>query len=319
MRQVEVIPYDPSWPKMFSEYADKIKSVLGNNLLQIHHIGSTSVPGLDSKDKIDIIIIVKEPLAAIKHLENIGYEYGGDWNIPFKYGLRYRKERKLNLHMFDFDHPAITSNLLFRDYLRNNPQQKKEYAQLKYNILEDPSAHVKKHPLFYDYTLRKSAFIKKILQLTKFDKTYMHYCTDDQEWEAAKTLRLKYFFTPNNIDDPYVWTFNHDNHRHFVFYKGTDIIGYAHLQLWPGQDRTQDRAAIRILVIDEEYRGQGHGTEFMSLIEKWLKLNEISSLHAESRKDSLDFYKKLGFTEMAFDDPDDLENCSEDIAVGKSL
>ncbi len=98
INKIEVVPYDPRWPHIFESQSREIKRILGDNCLEIHHIGSTSVPGLDSKHKIDICLRVANAKQAILVLEKIGFEYNGDWNIPFKYGLRYRADCKINLH-----------------------------------------------------------------------------------------------------------------------------------------------------------------------------------------------------------------------------
>lgn len=129
-----------------------------------------------------------------------------------------------------------------------------------------------------------------------------------------KNFRNKYFFQPNNREDPYTWTFDHKDHKHFILYKGVEIVGYAHVQLWP-----EHRAAIRIIVIDETKRNQGLGKEFMFLIEKWLKLQGHKSVLTESSPAALGFYKRLNYVPMAFNDPDGYEGSPEDIAMGKML
>jgi len=53
-------PYNLKWPALFTQEASRIKQVLGENCLTIHHIGSTSVPGLSSKPVIDMIPVVKD-------------------------------------------------------------------------------------------------------------------------------------------------------------------------------------------------------------------------------------------------------------------
>lgn len=53
--KVEVVPYDPSWPNIFDIEAKKIKAALGKSFVEIHHVGSTYVPGLAAKPTIDII------------------------------------------------------------------------------------------------------------------------------------------------------------------------------------------------------------------------------------------------------------------------
>lgn len=139
-------------------------------------------------------------------------------------------------------------------------------------------------------------------------------CSTDIEWQAARTYRQKYFFDNVPIDDPYTWTFTHPDHKHFVLYNNAEIVGYAHIILWP-----ENRAAMRIIVIDEGKRKQGFGKWFMEKIEEWVKNCGFHSLYLESCPDSLDFYTKLGYTPMPFNEPDGDECGPPDIAVGKIL
>ncbi len=134
------------------------------------------------------------------------------------------------------------------------------------------------------------------------------------EWDAVKNFRNKYFFNTNNMDDPYTWTFNHPEHKHFILYKGAEIIGYAHIQLWPDA-----RAAMRIIVIDETERNKKFGRQFLTLCEQWLKDQDYKYMHAESSPTALAFYKNNDYIEMPFNDPDGYESSAEDIEVGKLL
>jgi GrpB-like predicted nucleotidyltransferase (UPF0157 family) len=131
VREIEVVPYNPDWPIWFENEAEAIKKVLGDNFIAIHHVGSTSVPGLSAKPRIDIIAVLVDPKKSIPALESIGYEYRGEWNIPFKFSFRKRGKLEVNLHVYEEGHPEIESNLLFRDYLRKNPKERGEYQSLK--------------------------------------------------------------------------------------------------------------------------------------------------------------------------------------------
>ncbi len=152
------------------------------------------------------------------------------------------------------------------------------------------------------------------LYILKWYQTRMLTCHSETEWQAAKHFRDTYFFGPYGIEDPYTWTFHHKDHAHLVLYQGTEIIGYAHIQFWPDQ-----RAAMRIIVIDENKRNQGLGSRFLAFIEKWLKRLNIQSIHVESRQSSLKFYLKNGYTDMPFNDPDGHESDPHDVSVGKVL
>ena len=313
-KPVVVSSYNPEWPKMFEAEAAKIQKSLGDHCLAVHHIGSTSVPGLAAKPKIDIIVVVSDPIKAIEALEKIGFQYKGEYNIPLHYGFSKRGRMDVNLHVYEAGHPEIELNLLFRDYLREHPEARDEYARLKFKLVEDRASSEIKNSMFNGYNLGKDAFIHKILRVTNFNRLRIMRCIHHAEWKMAKSLRQKYFFDPQGILDPYTWTFGHDEHIHLILYLGVEIIGYAHIQLW-----TDHRAALRIFVVDEPYRRHGFGSQFLQLCEQWLRKQGVHSLHDEARPEAVKFYRKNGFSEMSFNDPSGEPPSPQDIAMGKNL
>lgn len=100
--------------------------------------------------------------------------------------------------------------------------------------------------------------------------------------EPIMSMR-KYFFKSN--PDSYAETFEKKDHVHFVFYKNANIIGYAHLQLW-----TDKLAALRIIVIDENFRNRGFGSQLLKLCERWLSRQGIKTLVIQSRPETYKFY-----------------------------
>jgi GrpB-like predicted nucleotidyltransferase (UPF0157 family)/GNAT superfamily N-acetyltransferase len=312
---IQVSPYNPDWPLQFKEQENLIRQTLGENCLEVHHIGSTSIPGLCAKPKIDILGVVKDSKLIIDKLEKVGYSFRGEINIPFHlYFTKKDEAPEVNLHMYEEGHPEITLNLLFRDYLRTHPLALQEYAHLKLDLVKQEALHEKMGGRFSGYTLSKDAFIKKTLTQAGFKELCIRFCTHHDEWQAARYFRQKHFFDKNGITDPYTWTFDHKEHVHFVLYLGTVIIGYAHIQLWP-----DDRAALRIIVIEEAYRNKGTGTYFLNKIESWLSQKGINRLHIQSSPQALNFYTKQEYAPMAFNDPEDHEESAEDIEIGKSL
>ena len=313
--RVEIKPYDPNWPHIFEKESLLILQALGDNCIAIHHVGSTSVPGLAAKPKIDIIAVVRNLFFDKSQLEAIGYKYRGGFNIPLRRSFTIRTaERNINLHVFEENDPEIELNILFRDYLRKNPSARDEYELLKYKLIAEDSNHEKNDSIYRGYALGKHDFIQSILNQSGFNKHRFVLCTHALEWAAAKHFRDTYFFGPHGIDDPYTWTFNHSEHAHLVLYQGTEIVAYAHIQFWPDQ-----RAAIRIIATDENKRNQSFGSRFLTLIEKWLKSLGVKSIHAESRQSSLRFYLKNGYTEVPFNDPENHESDPNDVPVGKVL
>ncbi len=313
-REIEVVPHDPAWKRQFEDEAALLQQALGANCIEVHHVGSTSVPGLAAKPKIDIIAVVQNPAPSIAQLENAGFEYRGEYNIPMHYGFSKRGTVNANLHVYEEHHPEIELNLTFRDYLRAHPKLRDEYAALKYELLENKSSFEKNNSMFTGYNLGKNSFIHRVLKEAGFNRMRLVICTHFDEWDAAKHFRQKYFFDKVPIKDPYQWTFSHKGHVHFILYKGVESVGYAHIQLWPGS-----RAAVRIIVVDEHQRNQGFGRQFLGWIESWLAKASYQSIHTESSPDAVEFYRSQGYVDMPFNDPDGYEGDARDTPLGKIL
>jgi GrpB-like predicted nucleotidyltransferase (UPF0157 family)/GNAT superfamily N-acetyltransferase len=310
--RVEIKPYDANWPSAFEIEAKLIKEALGHNCLAIHHIGSTSVPGLAAKLIIDMIPVVKDITEVDNYnaaMEVLGYKAMGEYGIPmrryFQKGLEHRTH---NIHVFEQNNPEIDRHLKFRDWMRTHPEDMQAYADLKKNL-----AIRFKNDIF-SYCLGKEDFIAAIDKKAGWLAFRFVKALTSREWQSAKHFRDTYFFDPHGIEDPYTWTFNHEEHAHLVLYQGTEILAYAHIQFWPDQ-----RTAIRIIAVDENKRNQDSGSKFLALIEKWLKSFGVKSIHAESRQSSLRFYLKNGYCSMPFDDPEGHESDPNDVPVGKLL
>ena len=89
------------------------------------------MPGLSAKPVIDMIGVVKNPEKAIQPLESLGFKYKGEYNIPMRLYFNRSEGINTNLHVYEEGHPEIELNLLFRDYLREHPEAREEYAKLK--------------------------------------------------------------------------------------------------------------------------------------------------------------------------------------------
>ena len=303
---VEVVPYDTRWPELFAQEAEKIRAALGENCITIHHIGSTSVPGLSAKPIIDMVPVVKDILKVdTSSLEKLGYEGRGELGMLFR---RYFSNRSCHVHIWEDGNSEIDKQLIFRNYLREHPDELKRYEALKLDLAETFRMDR------VSYTLSKDDFIKDMLQKAGFQGITMVQALTDREWEAVKSLRQRYFFDLNNVQDPYTWTFEDKAHFHIVLMKGCDIIGYAHLQFW-----SDNRAALRIIVIEENMRNQGMGGQFLKNLERWLTHQGIKSLHTQSSPTAYGFYKQAGYVEMPFNDPDGHESDLSDTDMGKVL
>jgi GrpB-like predicted nucleotidyltransferase (UPF0157 family) len=161
MRKIEVVAYDAGWPVIYKKEANLIGVILGDELIRIHHIGSTSVPGLAAKPVIDMLAEVRsiEALDSFDQqmaLQN--YTTRGEYGIP---GRRYyfkgtEEMHSHHLHAFQAGHPEIARHLLFRDYLRVHPDEAREYAGLKTSLAVKFTYDIN------SYMDGKDAFIKEL-------------------------------------------------------------------------------------------------------------------------------------------------------------
>src|SRR5262249_39659039 len=134
---VVLAPYDASWPQAAAEYAASLRA-LGPTLVDIHHIGSTAVPGLAAKPIIDLLPLVGN-LADLDSqqtfVEALGYMWHGEYGLP---GRRFctlsdvRGIRLVHLHFFETSSPLPQRHLAFRDYLRAHPDVAAAYEAEKY-------------------------------------------------------------------------------------------------------------------------------------------------------------------------------------------
>lgn len=139
-------------------------------------------------------------------------------------------------------------------------------------------------------------------------------CIGENDWAAARSFRNTYFFDPQGIEDPYTWTFEHPNYCHYILYEKDVPVGYAHIQIWP-----DSRAAIRIIVVSYEHRDRGLGKHMLERIEEELHTEGIKSIHTESTPEAVNFYMRLNYQPMPFNDPDGYESGPNDIALGKEF
>ncbi|MDP1881010.1 MAG: GNAT family N-acetyltransferase [Parachlamydiaceae bacterium] len=309
-KNIEVFPYNPQWPEMYASEAELLKQALSNNCIIIHHIGSTSVPGLSAKPIIDILLVVRniqEVDDATKAMESLGYEVKGEYGIAFRrYFQKGKDVRTHNVHVYQENDPEISRYLKFRDWMRSHPDDAENYAKLKEGLAAKFPEDI------LQYCNGKDAFVASIDAKDGFDGWRIVKALTDREWSAVRNLRQQYFF--KSKEDLYPLTFEHKDHIHFVFYKNAEIIGYIHLQLW-----REHRAALRIIVIDERYRNLGLGTQFLKLCERWLVHQGFKMLLVQSSQKAYKFYSNLGYVQMPFNDPDGYETDGQIIELGKSI
>ena len=159
---VTVLPYDPRWADEFRHAAREIHDAIGSQIIAVHHVGSTAVPGLCAKPILDILVSVSDlaqALELVPHLETLGYEFRPNEEIPDRHYFR-RLRGKHRTHHLSLAEPSSRYHrvtLAFRDALRANADDARRYAELKLDL-------ARKFP--YDreaYIAGKSDFVADIL------------------------------------------------------------------------------------------------------------------------------------------------------------
>ena len=159
-------PHRASWKEDFEREAVLIRKALGPALRDIHHIGSTAIPGIHAKPIIDMLAEA-ESLDAIDlrsgEMEGLGYETMGEFGIS---GRRYfRKDnsagaRTHHVHAFAAGSPHLVRHLAFRDYIIAHPDIAREYDALKLRLIEscrgDTEAYIEGKDAFVKDTERSA-------------------------------------------------------------------------------------------------------------------------------------------------------------------
>jgi GrpB-like predicted nucleotidyltransferase (UPF0157 family)/GNAT superfamily N-acetyltransferase len=295
-KEIHVVAYNDCWPTVFEAEKNKILKALGDNCLSLHHIGSTSVPGLEAKPVLDMMMELVNPDQGIGPLEQLGYAYKGEINIPFR--LFFAKKDAVHLHVYEKGNPEVALNLVFRDYLRAHPPERQEYTQLKRTLLSQESSFEKSGGRFSGYTLGKNDFIQSILERARFEGLCLRICTHDKEWRRYHELRRTLLFEPKGlVYDAHHPSLTNPGCTHFVLYKGTHIVSVAQIEFFQG-----GFGALRAVATDPLYQKQGYGVHMVGLLEKWAYRRGVRVLKTHANWHAQNFYRKLGYVEMAFED-----------------
>lgn len=144
VRQDSIViePPDPGWAEAFETQRAPVEGALAGSLAApIHHIGSTSVPGLPAKPIIDMLALIHDYDAfapALLKLERIRWMLSpepGDadrrtWSVCFPTVER----RTHHLHVVEHTSTSWRDWLLFRDYLRAHREEALRYGELKQDL-----------------------------------------------------------------------------------------------------------------------------------------------------------------------------------------
>ena len=141
---IVIIPYQASWPDTFRAVGAKVRAALGDTARAVHHIGSTSVPGLAAKDIIDVQLTVTDLSVPLRErLEAAGFSSRSDIVSDHAPPGMTVDPEQLEKRYFQLAQPAVHLHvraegrfnqryaLLCRDYLRSHPLASSAYAEIK--------------------------------------------------------------------------------------------------------------------------------------------------------------------------------------------
>ena len=163
---VVISSYQTSWRERFDELNALLRRVLAAYIVEIEHVGSTAVPGLDAKPIIDLDIVISDTteFEQVKvRLANVGYRHCGDQGVPGREAfemLQAEGHEVADHHLYVCRESSaeLRRHLAFRDFLRNNPEDAAEYGQLKRRLAEEFRGNRE------GYTEAKSRFIEQALE-----------------------------------------------------------------------------------------------------------------------------------------------------------
>jgi GrpB-like predicted nucleotidyltransferase (UPF0157 family) len=161
---VRLVPHNAAWAEAYEGERARIQAAIAPHILDVQHVGSTSVPGIVAKPIIDIAVGVQDFEAArvcIAPLEALGYTYHGEHGIPGRHYFTRGDPTLYHVHMHETTSRAWGNLVLFRDYLLQHPDEARAYEALKGSLAEQYRDDRRA------YTDGKATFIEGILELAR--------------------------------------------------------------------------------------------------------------------------------------------------------
>ena len=156
---IELVAHDPAWADAYASAAAEIRVALGATALDVQHVGSTAIPSVVAKRRIDVLILVQryDPEAVFREpLASLGYAYDhrDALHVLFKGS---RDGTPFNLHVEEEGSEDATRLIAFRDYLRSHPAEARRYEDLKKDLAERSSDDD-------TYAEAKTSYVREVLR-----------------------------------------------------------------------------------------------------------------------------------------------------------
>jgi GrpB-like predicted nucleotidyltransferase (UPF0157 family) len=163
---IKLAEYDPSWVEQFAREEIRIRTALGSRAVGVHHVGSTSVPGLAAKPVVDIVLLVGDSAdesAYVPQLEAAGYVLHlrePDW---WEHRLLKDHNPDVQIHVFTVGSSEVERMLLFRDRLRSHIEERDLYERTKRELAARQWVYTQ------DYADAKSSVVEGVIARANAD------------------------------------------------------------------------------------------------------------------------------------------------------
>jgi GrpB-like predicted nucleotidyltransferase (UPF0157 family) len=163
---IKLAEYDPSWVEQFAREEIRIRTALGSRAVGVHHVGSTSVPGLAAKPVVDIVLLVGDSAdesAYVPQLEAVGYVLQlrePDW---WEHRLLKDHNPDVQIHVFTVGSSEVERMLLFRDRLRSHIEERDLYERTKRELAARQWVYTQ------DYADAKSSVVEGVIARANAD------------------------------------------------------------------------------------------------------------------------------------------------------
>ncbi len=161
--EVRLLPHNGDWEKEYEALKPVLAAILGDNVLNIQHVGSTSIKAISAKPILDVAVQVSSFAALnIEGMTRHGYDYRGESSVPGRQLFVLRKDGHISLqhiHCYEEGNLGFQNQVRFRDYLNAHPEFARQYDELKRDLAARyPDDRGK-------YTDGKETFIQSVLKL----------------------------------------------------------------------------------------------------------------------------------------------------------
>ena len=311
MKKIEntliLLPYNPEWKDEFDKLKSFFTESIGEYIIGVEHIGSTSIEGLIAKPIIDLDIVIDSYDVfpeIVSKLGELGFVHRGDLGIKDREAFKRKADDEfMNYHMYvcPKDSKAHLEHIKFRDYLRTNSNVTEAYALLKKKAIEDCEGNRE------TYTNLKSDFVNGVLK--EPDCPELLIAGDRINIRRANIKDSDFIRSTERDSDNCSWVANwplqwriskfgdDDFLQTIIELKDGTPIGFI---IFKDILSIREKLQLKRIALNSEYKRKGYGKEALYLAQKLAfdifgtKMLYLSTIPKNIRAQNI--YKATGFT-----------------------